>query len=154
MQVRSGIVMKGYLNEPEKTNLVIQDHYYDTGDIAKMDEDGFVYITGRASRFSKIGGEMVPHEGVEDAIAKVRKKEVREVAVTGRSDNRKGERLVVLYAAEDFDVPEVIEGLRQQGLPNIWIPKSDDFVKVDELPLLGSGKLDLLKLKAIVSELE
>ena len=91
---------------------------------------------------------------MEDAIAKVRKKEVREVAVTGRSDNRKGERLVVLYAAEDFDIPEVIEGLRQQGLPNIWIPKSDDFVKVDELPLLGSGKLDLLKLKAIVSELE
>jgi len=154
MQVRAGTVMKGYLNEPELTARVLQDNYYDTGDIAKMDVDGYVYITGRASRFSKIGGEMVPHEGVEEAIGKIRKSEVREVAVTGRSDNRKGERLVVFYTPDDFNVAEVIEQLRASGMPNIWIPKADDFVKTAELPVLGSGKLNLIRLKAMVAELE
>ena len=154
MQVRAGTVMKGYLNEPELTARVLQDNYYDTGDIAKMDVDGYVYITGRASRFSKIGGEMVPHEGVEEAIGKIRKSEVREVAVTGRSDNRKGERLVVFYTPDDFNVAEVIEQLRASGMPNIWIPKADDFVKTAELPILGSGKLNLIRLKAMVAELE
>ena len=153
MQVLAGCVMKGYLNDPELTAQVIQDGYYDTGDIAKMDQDGYVYITGRASRFSKIGGEMVPHEGVEEAINNLRKSEVREIAVAGRGDSRKGERLVVFYTPEDFDIPAIIEGLRQRGLPNIWIPKADDFVKIDELPLLGSGKLDLVKLRNMAENL-
>jgi len=154
LQVRSGTVMKGYLNEPELTAQVIQNNYYDTGDMAKMDQDGYIYIIGRASRFSKIGGEMVPHEGVENAITKVRHSEVREVAVSGRRDRLKGERLVIFYTPEDFDIQQVIAGLREEGLPNIWIPKADDFVKVDELPMLGSGKLDLVKLKQMVAGLE
>jgi acyl-[acyl-carrier-protein]-phospholipid O-acyltransferase/long-chain-fatty-acid--[acyl-carrier-protein] ligase len=151
--VRAGTVMKGYLNDPELTAQVIQNNYYDTGDIGHMDEDGYIYITGRASRFSKIGGEMVPHEGVEDAITKFLHSEVREVAVAGRSDRLKGERLVIFYTKEDMDIPAVIAGLREAGLPNIWIPKADDFVKVDALPLLGSGKLDLLGLKKMVEKL-
>ena len=122
--------------------------------MAKMDQDGYIYITGRASRFSKIGGEMVPHEGVENAITKVRHAEIREVAVSGRRDRLKGERLVIFYTPEDFDIPQVIAGLREEGLPKIWIPKADDFVKVDELPMLGSGKLDLVKLKQMVAGLE
>ena len=136
------------------TAQVIQNNYYDTGDMAKMDQDGYIYITGRASRFSKIGGEMVPHEGVENAITKVRHAEIREVAVSGRRDRLKGERLVIFYTPEDFDIPQVIAGLREEGLPKIWIPKADDFVKVDELPMLGSGKLDLVKLKQMVAGLE
>ena len=146
--------MKGYLNDEALTARVIQDGYYDTGDIAKMDQEGYVYITGRASRFSKIGGEMVPHEGVEDAIARIRARENREIAVAGRGDSRKGERLVVFYTADDFDIPAVLDALRKEGIPNIWIPKADDFVKVDELPMLGSGKLDLVKLKQMVAGLE
>ena len=153
LQVRAGTVMKGYLNDPELTAQVIQNNYYDTGDIGHMDEDGYIYITGRASRFSKIGGEMVPHEGVEDAITKFLHSDVREVAVAGRSDRLKGERLVIFYTKEDMDIPAVIAGLREAGLPNIWIPKADDFVKVDALPLLGSGKLDLLGLKKMVEKL-
>ena len=153
MQVMAGSVMKGYLNDEDLTARVLQDGYYDTGDIAKMDLDGYVYITGRASRFSKIGGEMVPHEGVEEAIARIRAREVREIAVAGRGDSRKGERLVVFYTAEDFDIAEVIEGLRKEGIPNIWIPKADDFVKIDELPLLGSGKLDLMGLRKMADAL-
>ena len=153
MQVMAGSVMKGYLNDEELTARVLQDGYYDTGDIAKMDLDGYVYITGRASRFSKIGGEMVPHEGVEETISRIRNREVREIAVAGRGDSRKGERLVVFYTADDFDIPAVIDAMRKEGLPNIWIPKADDFVKIDGLPLLGSGKLDLVKLRALADKL-
>ena len=153
MQVMAGSVMKGYLNDEQLTAQVLQDGYYDTGDIAKMDLDGYVYITGRASRFSKIGGEMVPHEGVESCISRIRNREEREIAVAGRGDSRKGERLVVFYTAEDFDIPAIIEAMRKEGLPNIWIPKSDDFVKIDALPQLGSGKLDLVKLRKMADEL-
>ena len=154
LQVRSGTVMKGYLNDPELTARVIQNNYYDTGDIGHMDEDGYIYITGRASRFSKIGGEMVPHEGVEDAITQFLHSETREVAVAGRSDRLKGERLVIFHILENIDTTAIIAGLREAGLPNIWIPKAEDFVKVDHLPLLGSGKLDLMGLKTMVKKLE
>ena len=153
MQVRGGTVMKGYLNAPEQTARVIQNGYYDTGDIALLDSDGYVYITGRASRFSKIGGEMVPHEAIEDAIAKLRKSEIREVAVTGKSDSRRGEKLVVFYTPEDLDPAAVIEVLREE-LPNLWVPKADDFIRVPELPLLGSGKLDMRKLNEMAAELD
>ena len=154
LQVRAGSVMKGYLGQPELTEQVIQNNYYDTGDIGHMDEDGYIYITGRASRFSKIGGEMVPHEGVEEAITKLLHSETREIAVAGRSDRLKGERLVIFHIIEDLDPAAIIAGLREAGLPNIWIPKVDDFVKIDALPLLGSGKLDLLALKKLVQQLE
>ena len=153
MQVMAGSVMKGYLNDEDLTARVLQDGYYDTGDIAKMDLDGYVYITGRASRFSKIGGEMVPHEGVEEAIARIRARENREIAVAGRGDSRKGERLVIFYTADDFDIPAVLDAMRKEGLPNIWIPKADDFVKINELPLLGSGKLDLMTLRKMADAL-
>ncbi len=149
MQVKAGTVMKGYLNDPEQTARVIQNGYYDTGDIAWIDRDGYVYITGRASRFSKIGGEMVPHEGVEEAISRIRGTEVREIAVAGKSDPRRGERLVVFYVPDDFDPVAVVEALRESGLPNLWIPRADDFVKVPELPLLGSGKLNLIRLREL-----
>ena len=155
MQVRAGSVMKGYLNEPELTAAAILNNYYDTGDIAKMDIDGYIYITGRASRFSKIGGEMVPHEGVEDAITNILPPaDKREIAVTGRTDRQKGERLTVLYSAENLDIPAILAELKNKGLPNIWIPKADDFFKVDSLPMLGSGKLDLRQLKELVKKLE
>ncbi|MBS1369493.1 MAG: AMP-binding protein [Lentisphaeria bacterium] len=153
MQVKGGIVMKGYLHDPEQTARVIQNGYYNTGDIARIDREGYVYITGRASRFSKIGGEMVPHELVEQAIANLRGREEREVAVAGRADAKRGERLVVFHTADDLDPAAVIEGLRAEKLPNLWIPKAEDFVKIDHLPLLGSGKLDLAKLKKLAEEL-
>ena len=147
MQVKSGTIMKGYLNDPEQTARVIQNGYYDTGDMAKLSEDGYIYITGRASRFSKIGGEMVPHEAIEDAIRDFYPSEARIVAVSSRSDAKKGERLVVFYTDKGLDPAAAIEYMRSRELPNIWLPKLDDFFLIPELPLLGSGKLDLRKLK-------
>ncbi|MDD3885984.1 MAG: AMP-binding protein [Victivallaceae bacterium] len=154
LQVKGGTVMKGYLNEPGLTAQVIQDGYYDTGDIAKIDREGYIYITGRASRFSKIGGEMVPHELVEQTISRLRGSEDREVVVTGRPDARRGERLVVFYTPEDLNPTEIVAGLRNEKLPNLWIPKAEDFCKIDKLPILGSGKLDLRKLKEMAEGLE
>ena len=146
MLVKGGTVMSGYLNMPEQTARVIQNGYYDTGDIARLDSDGYVYITGRASRFSKIGGEMVPHETLEEAISHFRGSEMREVAITGKSDPKRGEKLIVFYTPEDLDPAEVIRYLKEQKFPNLWIPKEEDFVRIAALPLLGSGKLDIRKL--------
>ncbi|MBO5307232.1 MAG: AMP-binding protein [Lentisphaeria bacterium] len=153
LQVKGGLVMKGYLNDPEQTAKVLQFGYYDTGDIGMIDEHGYIYITGRASRFSKIGGEMVPHESIEECIARIRNSTERDVAVSGRPDDKRGERLVVFYTADDLDVQELIAAMRAEKLPNLWIPKSDDFVKIDKIPHLGSGKLDLKALKELADKL-
>jgi len=145
--VKGPNVMKGYLGDPEATARVIRNGWYVTGDIAKLDSDGFIYITGRLSRFSKIGGEMVPHVRVEDALNAVlgdesSNGELRAV-VTSVPDVRKGERLVVIHTDLDLPPDEICRRLAAQGLPNLWIPAPDSFLKVDVIPVLGSGKTDL-----------
>ncbi len=143
---RGESVMKGYLKLPEKTAEVIRDGWYVSGDVGKVDEDGFIFITGRESRFSKIGGEMVPHVRVEETINLVLAHEEDEpasVAVTAVEDERKGERLVVLHTELPMPPSEIRERLRAAGLPQLWIPAQDAFYRVDEIPVLGIGKLDL-----------
>ncbi len=145
--VKGALVMKGYLDDPEKTNEVIRDNWYVTGDIGRMDRNGFITLTGRLSRFSKIAGEMVPHELVEREINNIILPDTRILAVTGAPDADKGEHLVVFYTDSELLAPEqVIRSLRERKIPNLWIPRSENFIKVDELPMLGSGKLDLAKL--------
>ena len=73
--------------------------------------------------------------------------------MTGRGDAKRGERLVVFYTPDDLDPAAIVEALRGEKMPNLWIPKAEDFVKIDHLPLLGSGKLDLKKLKQLADEL-
>lgn len=152
LQVKGANVMMGYLNNPAKTAEVINNGWYVTGDIAKIDEDGFVTITDRLSRFSKIGGEMVPHGKVEEEIQDTIGFSDRTVVVTGISDPRKGERLVVLSTVS-FEATVVVEKLQEKGLPNLWIPKPNDFFKIESFPLLGSGKLDLRAIKDIAQQL-
>ncbi len=149
--VKGPNVMKGYLNQPEKTSEVIQDGWYKTGDIARMDEDGFVTITDRLSRFSKIAGEMVPHIKIEEALQQAFGEEIPVCAVTAVEDDKKGERLAVIYTKET-DIDGIIDSLRKAGLPNLWIPSKDMFYKVDSLPLLGTGKLDLAQVKKTVNQ--
>ena len=149
-------VMKGYLNQPEKTAEVIHDGWYVTGDIAAIDEDGFIRITGRQSRFSKIGGEMVPHIKVEESLIEVVGVDDDQgplIAVTAVPDPKKGERLVVLYESISKNIDELRDALREQGLPNIFIPSADCFFQVEEIPVLGTGKLDLRGLKDMAVEL-
>ncbi|MCK5581310.1 MAG: MFS transporter [Candidatus Omnitrophica bacterium] len=144
-------VMKGYLNRPEITNEVIQDGWYKTGDIANIDEDGFLMITGRLSRFSKIAGEMVPHIKVEEKIQEILNTTDLVCAVTSVPDEKKGEKLAVL-CLHDVDVTNLIEQLKQSDLPNLWIPASAMFLKVAAIPLLGTGKLDLGTIKRLAAQ--
>ena len=155
--VRGPNVMLGYLKLPEKTAKVIQDGWYDTGDIAKLDEDGFITISGRQSRFSKIGGETVPHEKIEHLIAEIiNRKEGEEgsvepnVAVTAIPDAQKGERLVVIHKPlGELRANDITGRLATMGIPNLWIPRPRDFIEVPSLPLTSIGKLDLAALKRI-----
>lgn len=118
-----------------------------------MSQDGYLTITGRLSRFSKIAGEMVPHELVERAIAELLESEGRAVAVTGKADLSRGEKLLVFHEIE-LEPKVIIEGLRAKNLPNLWIPKAEDFIRIEHLPLLGSGKLDLQHLKRLADEIK
>ncbi len=152
--VKSPSVMMGYLDDPELTRQVIsEDGWYITGDIARMDYDGFVTITDRLSRFSKIGGEMVPHIQVEDALHKVLGVHEPKLAVTAVPDDQKGEKLVVLHTDLDIPVEELLKKLREQSLPKLWTPRRENFFHVDALPILGSGKLDLHHLKELARKL-
>lgn len=142
-------VMVGYLGDEEKTREVIRDGWYNTGDIAVIDEDGFITIKDRLSRFSKIGGEMVPHIRIEEEIhARLGVAREQVCAVTSIPDDRKGELLVVLYR-HDLDADQIHRLLAESELPKLWIPKRDAFFPVDELPLLATGKLDLKRIRAI-----
>ena len=152
--VKGATVMKGYLGEPERTAEVIRDQWYCTGDIAKMDQNGFITITGRISRFSKIAGEMVPHDLVEQSICDGLHLAERVIAVCGAEDEKRGEKLVVFYIDPGLIKPEeVVQMLRERGLPNLWIPKVENFIHIEKLPLLGSGKLDLAALGRLAQAL-
>src|SRR5205823_11515752 len=123
---------------------VIRDGWYVTGDIARMDEEGFITITDRLSRFSKIGGEMVPHQKIEDELHQILGTNERVCVVTAVADERRGERLMVLHLPlTGLDVHRLWQQLNSRGLPNLWVPAERDFIEVAELPILGSGKLDL-----------
>ena len=151
--VTGATVMKGYLGEPEKTKEVIRDNWYVTGDIARMSRNGFITLTGRLSRFSKIAGEMVPHELVEREINNIVKPDDRIIAVCGGFDPERGERLVVFYSDRKLIAPEsIIKTLRGNGIPNLWIPKLENFIFVEKIPALGSGKLDLAALQELADE--
>jgi len=140
-------VMQGYLNRPEKTTEVLVDGWYDTGDIAAVDEDGFIRITDRLSRFSKIGGEMVPHIKIEEKLHELAESTEQQFAVTSVPDETKGEQIVVLHTLPQDKLDGVVKKLGESGLPLLWRPRADRFVHVEALPYLGTGKLDLRRLK-------
>ncbi|MBN8547967.1 MAG: MFS transporter [Deltaproteobacteria bacterium] len=150
--VKGPNVMLGYLGQPEKTAEVIQNGWYVTGDIAAIDHDGFVAITDRLSRFSKIGGEMIPHVKLEEEIQRALGATAPVCVVTSLPDEKKGERLVVLCTVP-VDAAVIAERLSAAGLPNLWIPKKDAYFGISELPMLGTGKLDLKQARELAKKL-
>jgi len=147
--VRGPNVMQGYLGKPEKTTEVLRDGWYVTGDIAAEDEDGFLTITDRLSRFSKIGGEMVPHVKIEERLHEIANLTEQTFVVTGVPDEKKGERLVVLHVLKQDELKVVLERLPEAGLPNLWTPRANQFFFVEDLPHLGTGKLDLRRIREL-----
>jgi len=147
--VRGPNIMQGYLGRADKTSEVLQDGWYITGDIAAMDEDGFLQITDRLTRFSKIGGEMVPHIKIEERLHELAGTTEQTFVVAGVPDEKKGERLVVLHKLADPQLQASLEKLAQCDLPNLWKPRPDQFFRVDSFAYLGTGKLDLRKIREI-----
>jgi len=147
--VKGPNLMTGYLNRPDKTAAAIVDGWYHTGDIGRIDRDGFLHITDRLARFSKIGGEMVPHIKVEEIFYQELQLEGNALAVTSIPDPRKGEKLVVVFTEEAGMKEQLLKICKKSGLPNLWRPHPDNFVKVPALPLLGTGKLDLCGLRKL-----
>lgn len=157
--VKGPSVMQGYLGMPKKTAEVLHDGWYTTGDIGYVDRYGFLFITDRLSRFSKIGGEMVPHGRVEETLQDLAMELMEvptgedeeapapEIAVTAVEDPKKGEQLVVLYAGLPFSVAVLQERLGETDLPNLFQPKPSAWYEVGEIPMLGTGKVDLRGLK-------
>ncbi len=143
-------VMLGYLNQGSLTDQVMRRGWYVTGDIVAIDEDGFIKITDRLSRFSKIGGEMVPHMKVEEAINEVLGSAVS--VVTALPDPQRGEKLVAFYTQNGFSRDVLWSKLNQTELPKLWIPKRENIHAIDAIPILGSGKADLKKVKAMALE--
>src|SRR5215469_10227426 len=147
--LRGANIFEGYLHDHKQTAEVLHDGWLKTGDIGRFDEDGFLYIEGRLSRFSKIGGEMVPHETIESKIVDLlglSGRDERPLAVMGVQDEAKGEALVLLSAV-DIDFAELRSRLHEAGVPNLWIPKQVQ--RVEAIPVLASGKLDLKKCQAL-----
>jgi acyl-[acyl-carrier-protein]-phospholipid O-acyltransferase / long-chain-fatty-acid--[acyl-carrier-protein] ligase len=151
--VKGPNVMKGYLGRPEKTAEVLHDGWYTTGDVALLEEDGFLTITDRLSRFSKIGGEMVPHVRIEDKLQELAGVTEQVFAVTSLPDDKKGERIVVISTLSDDKLAPVIDKFAQCDLPALWKPRANQFFHVDALPILGTGKIDLRGVKALASSM-
>ncbi len=150
LSVKGPNVMIGYKNMQRETQDVLQDGWYCTGDIAKIDEDGFVSIVDRLSRFSKIGGEMVAHVVVEEFFMNLGDWDHQVVAISSVPDDRKGEQLVVLYLEEIEDyIDDFHEKITASDLANIYKPKRSNYFAVESFPILGSGKLDILGLRRL-----
>jgi acyl-[acyl-carrier-protein]-phospholipid O-acyltransferase/long-chain-fatty-acid--[acyl-carrier-protein] ligase len=143
--------MKGYLGEPDKTQDVLRDGWYVTGDIATIDDAGFIRITDRLSRFSKIGGEMVPHMRVEQQIQELLDPHFTCV-VTAIPDAARGERLVAFYTDPSVTSQTLWEQLCRTELPRLWLPKREDLRLVEAIPTLGTGKIDLRAVRQLASD--
>ena len=149
--VRGPNIFDGYLNDPARSAEVLHDGWFKTGDLGRFDEDGFLHIEGRLSRFSKIGGEMVPHELVEQKIATALELDGhgdRTIAVMGIPDEAKGEALILLSSIE-IDAQRLRAALREADVPNLWVPRT--ICRVEAIPVLASGKLDLGRCKELAA---
>jgi len=152
LEIRGPNVMQGYLNRDDLTSDVMHDDWYRTGDVAFIDSEGYIHITGRLSRFSKIGGEMVPHIQIEETMTEIvggNEDGSMRVAITAIPDEKRGERLVVLHTELPISKSELLQKLQLAGLPNLYLPGEDSFVKVPAVPVLGSGKLDLKAMRQV-----
>jgi len=153
LMVKGPNVMKGYWRDEQRTAEVLNEGWYNTGDIATLDEDGFIQITDRLSRFSKIGGEMVPHIYVEEELYRAAEAPDAKFFVTSIKDDRKGEALVVLHHLFPGTVDDLLKKMGNFEIPRLWIPDRRLFFALPEWPTLGTGKVDIAKARSLAQEL-
>ncbi len=153
-------IFSGYLGKADAQDTIFRDGWFKSGDLGSVDLNGFVTLGGRLSRFSKIGGEMVPHEGVERAIIEALGVGAEQLclAITCVPDEQKGEAIVLLstlpehshQADEKAIISTIREALAKREFPNLWVPRY--VVPVEEIPVLGSGKMDLRRCRQLAEE--
>jgi acyl-[acyl-carrier-protein]-phospholipid O-acyltransferase / long-chain-fatty-acid--[acyl-carrier-protein] ligase len=140
--------MRGYYKSPELTAQAMCGEFYITGDLGFVDSDGYLYVTDRLARFSKVAGEMVPHLRIEEAVSPL-----TPAFVTGLPDTRRGERLILLYTNPETSSSEIHKRLQESGLPSLWIPKREDIHAIPSIPVLANGKLDLMQARQIAASI-
>jgi acyl-[acyl-carrier-protein]-phospholipid O-acyltransferase / long-chain-fatty-acid--[acyl-carrier-protein] ligase len=147
--VRGPNIMRGYLNPKANEEFKALQGWYDTGDIARVDEERFVFILGRLKRFAKISGEMISLTAVEDVLAGAFPQHSShcEVAVLSRPDPGKGEALVAVTNEPKLQLDEIRAAMRGKGWSNLAVPR--ELKVVDEIPKLGSGKVNYRGLAAL-----
>jgi acyl-[acyl-carrier-protein]-phospholipid O-acyltransferase/long-chain-fatty-acid--[acyl-carrier-protein] ligase len=154
--LRGANIFEGYYKETDQTTAVLQEGWYKTGDMGRFDDDGFLFIEGRMSRFSKIAGEMVPHLTVEQKIVEAldlhpAHGEGPAVAVIGVPDEKRGESIIALVTVPVAQA-ELRKRLAALGLPNLWIPKV--VKQVESIPIMATGKLDLRACQRLARQVE
>lgn len=155
---RGANVFRGYVGREDLNDNIFRDGWFCTGDLGRVDLNGFLALGGRRSRFSKVAGEMVPHEVVEHAIEEfVTLPEGftgRAVAIVGVPDAQKGEALVLLSCLHQNQLPQALDAIRthlvEQGLPRLWSPR--EIIPVETIPVLSSGKMDLRGCQMLANE--
>ncbi len=147
--VRGPNIMNGYLS-PDAPGVItpLEDGWHDTGDIVSFDENGYMSIRGRLKRFAKIGGEMVSLAVVENCASAVWPDNLHAAAIL--SDAKKGEQVVLVTDRPEASRSLLLAWAQSHGVPEIAVPKK--IVSVDEIPVLGTGKIDFLKVKTIAEE--
>lgn len=147
--IRGPNLMQGYWNRPEATNEAFEGGWFHTGDIARMDADGDLYIVDRKKDMFISGGENVYPAEVENAIFEL--PQVAEAAVIGAKDEKWGEvgrAIVALKAGEELEEAEIIDFLKER-LAKYKVPKQVIFV--DQLPRNAAGKVLKNKLREAYS---
>lgn len=143
-------VMQGYFQQSEKTAEAMSEGWYNTGDVAHIDGEGFIVMLDRLSRFSKIGGEMVPYIAIEEVYMSAHDFDEQVLAITSVPHERKSEELVVLYtAAAQEHIQQIHDFVAKSSLSNLWKPKRTNYYMIEQIPRLGSGKLDIMRLKKL-----
>ncbi len=146
-------IMKGYLKDELKTKEATIEidgiRWYITGDKGHVDEDGFLSIVDRYSRFAKIGGEMVSLGLVENELSKILSDEER-IAISAVPDEKKGEKIVLLAEGE-IDIDNLKLRIKELNINPLFVPSL--YFVVEDIPKLGSGKTDLKGLKKLALEL-
>jgi acyl-[acyl-carrier-protein]-phospholipid O-acyltransferase/long-chain-fatty-acid--[acyl-carrier-protein] ligase len=146
--VKGDSVMKGYYDDPELTAEAIIDGWYNTGDMGFFDEDGYLWHAGRFKRFAKIGGEMVSLVKVENTLEKFLPSGVS-CCVVETSDEKKGSYIIAAVSAE-VNKTEILRKMMNE-LPIIALPRQ--FIVINELPMMSTGKIDFRSVTKMVDEI-